>query len=229
MRSPWVRQTALQALRATAGQSAHIPFPNGTGYTGKASQTGFTLLEVLVTLVLLGLLFLGLTLNTHFLLTASGQQGRLIERGADLNAVHQALQHLVEQVRPGSEWEPLVFVGHPHSAVFTSVVPLPTRKFRNQRADVALGVDAGHRLLLTWTPHLHAIRIRPPPSASAIPILEGVERLDVDYWPAKQDGGWTSVWHDSVPPRLIRIRIIFSDPDRPAWPMMVVAPKLDSP
>ena len=196
---------------------------------GKAWQAGFTLLEVLITLVLLGLLFLGLTLNTHFLLTASGQQARLIARGADLNAVHQALQRLIEQARPGSTWESLVFIGHPHSAAFTTVVPVATGTFRNQRADVALGVDAAHRLLLTWTPHVHAIRTRPPPSASVIPILEEVERLDLDYWPAGPDGGWTSAWHGSAPPRLVRIRIIFSDADRPRWPAMVVAPKLDSP
>ena len=184
---------------------------------------------MLVTLALLGLLVAGLTQGTRFGLSAFGQQARLMERGADLDAVYRTLRHLIEHARPGSESEPLVFIGTARSAAFTSVLPLPTDGFRARRADVVLSVDAAHRLVLAWTPHLHAIRIRPPPPAALIPVLPRVERLDLTYASTRQNGGWTSVWHDPMPPRLVRLRIVFADASHPGWPDLIVAPRLDPP
>jgi hypothetical protein len=96
------------------------------------------------------------------------------------------------------------------------------------RADVELVVDRAQRLVLLWTPHLHAIRTGPAPPAVATPILQGVARLDLNYLSAA-GGGWTSVWQDPAPPRLVRIRIVFADDTRRNWPDLVVAPMLDTP
>jgi hypothetical protein len=105
-------------------------------------------------------------------------------------------------------------------------MPMPTTEFQRQRADVKLVVDGTHRLLLVWTPHLHAIRIGRPPQALSTEILQGVERLDLSYWPAGQSGGWTPVWNNPAPPRLVRIRIVFSDAGHPLWPEILAAPIL---
>jgi general secretion pathway protein J len=185
-------------------------------------------LEVLVVLVVLGLLLVGLAQGTRFILLASEQQSRLIESDADLDAAYRTLRNLIEHARPGSEWEALVFAGKAHAAVFTSVVPLPTAGSSTLRADVELAVDPAQRLILLWTPHLHAIRTGPPPTAVATPILQGVARLDLNYWSAT-GGGWTSVWQDAAPPRLVRIRIVFADGARRTWPDLVAAPMLDPP
>jgi general secretion pathway protein J len=189
---------------------------------------GFTLFEVLAALVVLGLLLVGLVQGTRFGLLASEQQNRLIERDADLDAAYRTLRNLIEHARPGSEWEPLVFAGSAHAAVFTSVVPLPTAGSSTLRADVKLVVDTAQRLVLLWTPHLHAIRTVPAPPVVATPILQGVARLDLNYWPAR-GGGWTSAWQDAAPPRLVRIRIIFADDARQNWPELVAAPMLAAP
>ena len=194
-----------------------------------ASPAGFTLLEVLVTLAVLGLLFLGLSQGTRFGLFALDKQTRLIEDNADFDAVYRTLRHLIEHARPGSEWEPLVFAGNAHSVSFTSVMPPLPNGSPTRRADVQLVVDAAHRLLLVWTPHLHAIRIEPAPPAVETPILDGIEQLELSYWRAKQGEGWTSVWRDPTPPRLVRLRILFSNTSHPAWPEMLVAPMLDPP
>jgi general secretion pathway protein J len=193
-----------------------------------ALRAGFTLLEVLVILGVLGLLLVGLAQGTRHGLLASEQQSRLIERNADLDAAYRTLRNLIEHAKPGSEWEPLVFAGNPHAAVFTSVVPLPTAGSSQLRADVKLLVDTSQRLVLLWTPHLHAIRTGPAPSAVATPILQGVARLDLNYWP-DSNGGWTSVWYDAAPPRLVRVRIVFADDARWNWPELVAAPMLDAP
>jgi hypothetical protein len=122
----------------------------------------------------------------------------------------------------------LTFAGTGHSLTFTSVMPQPSGGFPAQRADVELVVDGTHRLVLRWTSHLHAIRVGPSPRAVTTEILDGVERLDLSYWPTPR-GGWTSIWRDAAPPRLVRIQIVFSDPNHQRWPDILVAPMMDSP
>src|ERR1700722_15792187 len=180
----------------------------------RASTIGFTLLEVLVALTVLSLLFFGLVQGSHFVLLGWDRQTRLVARTEDLDAVDRTLRRLIVQVSPGSEWEPLVFAGTAHSAKFTSIVPLSAAGLPTQRADVELVVDAAHRFLLLWTPHFHAVNVGRPPPAVATEILDGVDRLELSYWPAPRGGGWTSFWHDAAPPGLVRIRIVFSDPSR---------------
>src|SRR5215813_3519837 len=67
-------------------------------------QRGFTLLEVLVGLSLLGLLITGLVKGTQLGLAAFDQQSRQVERHADLDTVHRGLRQLIAQARPGSDW-----------------------------------------------------------------------------------------------------------------------------
>jgi general secretion pathway protein J len=190
--------------------------------------TGFTLLEILVALAVLGILFASLTQESRFVFSVWDRHTRLLEQNADLDTVDRILRSIIERAKPGSKWEPLEFVGTAHSVAFTSILPMPMVEFPSRRADVELGVDGSHRLLLVWTPHLHAIRIGRPPGALTTEILQGVERLELSYWPAAQGGTWTSVWHDSAPPHLVRIRIVFSDANHPQWPDILAAPMLDA-
>jgi general secretion pathway protein J len=190
---------------------------------------GFTLLEVLVALAVVGLFLLGLVQGSRFVLFGWDRQVRVVARIEELDAVDRTLRRLVALARPGSEWERLVFVGGLHSVAFTSVLPLPAVGSPTQRVDVELLVDADHRLLLKWTPHLHVIRTGPAPSVVSTEILQAVERLELSYWPAAHHGGWTSNWHDPVPPRLVRIRIVFPEASNLWWPDIVVAPMLEPP
>ncbi|MEA2729000.1 MAG: ral secretion pathway protein, partial [Acetobacteraceae bacterium] len=162
--------------------TAHLHSPR------RVSTVGFTLLEVLVALTVMGLLLIGLVQASRFALLVWDRQTRVLAQNEELDAVDRVLRRLVVQARPGSEWEPLVFAGTAHSVTFTSIVPLRTAGFLTQRADVELVVDGAHRLVLLWTPHLHAIRVGRPPPAVATEILQGVERLELAYWPATQGG-----------------------------------------
>jgi general secretion pathway protein J len=185
------------------------------------------LLEVLVALAILGFLFVGLAEGSHFVVLGWDRQTRLAARNEDLDGVDRTLRSLIAQAKPSSDWEKVVFAGTSQSVTFTSIMKLPTAGAVTQRVDVALGVDGAHRLMLVWTPHLHAVGVGRPPAAVATEILQGVERLDLAYWPATQGGGWTRVWRDLVPPRLVRIRIVFSDTSRMGWPDLLVAPMMD--
>jgi general secretion pathway protein J len=192
-------------------------------------NAGFTLLEVLVALTVLSLLFFGLMQGSHFVLFGWDRQTRLVAQTEDLDAVDRTLRRLIAQASPGSQWEPLIFAGTAHSAKFTSIVPRPAVGLPAQRADVELVVGPAHRLLLLWTPHFHAINVGRSPPAASTEILDGVDRLDLAYWPAPDGGGWTPVWHDEAPPGLVRIRIFFSDPAHRRWPDILAAPMLHPP
>jgi general secretion pathway protein J len=195
----------------------------------RGSTLGFTLLELLVALTVLSLLLIGLMQGSHLVLLGWDRQTRLVARNEDLDAVDRILRRLIVQARPGSDQEPLVFVGTAHSVTFTSVMPLPAGGFPTRHADVELHVDAAHRLVLVWRPHFHAVRLGRPPPAVTTEILPGIERLELAYWPPTQAGGWTPNWHDKMPPRLVRIQIVFSDTGRSHWPDITVAPILAPP
>jgi hypothetical protein len=158
-------------------------------------------------------------------LLALEQQSRLTERYADLDVTHRTLRRLIQNAAPGSAWEQSEFIGTANSAIFTTVAPIPNGASSVTRADVELAVDDGHRLILLWTRHLHAVRTAPPPTPVATVLLPGVTQFELSYWPAKE-GGWTSIWHDSSPPRLIRVRI---ENGGERWPDLFATTMLDAP
>jgi general secretion pathway protein J len=189
-------------------------------------EEGFTLLEILVALVVLGFLVIGLTEGVHFGLRAWELQARMIGRREDLDAVDRTLRRLVETMDPGTSGDPLTLQGNPASLAFTAELPM-TSSLPIQRADVGLGVDAAHRLVLRWTPHLHAIRFGPAPAAQTSELLRGVDRLEVAYWGSAAGGGWQNRWNQDGLPGLIRIRLIFVKGDPRHWPDIVAAPMRD--
>jgi general secretion pathway protein J len=184
------------------------------------------LLEVLVALAVLGFLILGLAQGLRFGLVAWDQQHRLASRDESLDAVDRALRHLIEHADPGAEWEPLTLVGTAHSAAFTTELPLSAEPLPTRRVDVRLMVDGAHRLVLIWTPHLHAIRIGPMPRPIETEILRPVQRMDIAYWPAPTGGGWTSVWQNSTLPRLVRLHIVPPAGAAQRWPDILAGPIL---
>lgn len=194
----------------------------------QTSAAGFTLLETLVVLAVLGLLLGSLLQVNRFVLLGSDAHSRLLGQNADLDAVDRTLRSLIAQARPGSEREPLVFAGFAHAVIFTSVMPISTSEFHTRRADLKIAVDSSHRLMLVWTPHLHAIRIGRSAPTLSTEILQGVERIDLAYLSAGPGGRWTSIWQDAVPPRLVRVRIVFLGADHPIWPDILAAPMLDA-
>jgi general secretion pathway protein J len=182
------------------------------------------LLEVLVALAVLGFLIVGLAQGVRFGLAAWDQQRRLASRNESLDAVDRTLRHLIEHADPGVEWEPLTLVGTAHSAVFTTELPFSAATLPTRRADVRLMVDSAHRLVLVWTPHLHAIRIGPAPPPVETEMLGPIKQLDIAYWPARTGGGWTSVWQAAILPRLVRLHILFPTGTRQQWPDILVGP-----
>jgi len=188
-------------------------------------QDGFTLLEILVALVVLGFLVVGLTQGVHFGLRAWAMQERIIGRHEDLDAIDRTLRRLIETMDPGTPGDPLALQGSATSLAFTAELPMAS-PLPIRRADVGLGVDAAHRLLLRWTPHLHAIRFGPAPAPQTSELLRGIDHLELAYQ-GPATGGWQSGWNQAGLPRLVRIRLIFAKGDPRHWPDIVAGPLRD--
>jgi hypothetical protein len=174
----------------------------------------------------LGFLIVGLAQGVRFGLAAWGQQRRLASRDESLDAVDRAIRHLIEHADPGTEWEPLILVGTAHSAVFTTELPFAAGWLPTRRVDVRLMIDGAHRLVLVWTPHVHAIQIGLPPPPVETEMLRPVKQLDIAYWPARPGGGWTTVWQAPTLPRLVRLHIEFPAGGSQQWPDILVGPIL---
>ena len=183
-------------------------------------QAGFTLLELLVGLVVLGFILAGLTQGVSYGLRAADTQNRLVDGRGELDAVDRAIRRLLDQADPGSDRGGPTLQGGPARVAFQSALPAAVAGFVGQSADMALGVDGAHRLMLRWTPHLHAERIGPPPPPQEAELLRGVDHLEIAYWL----NGWHPDWDQASLPALIRLRIVFPPRDPRHWPDIVVAP-----
>lgn len=194
-------------------------------WSNSDSSDGFTLLEVLVALVVMGFLLVGLSQGTRFGLRAWDIQARMIDEHGELDAVDRALRRLIQQLDPGTPTTGSTLAGTARQIVFTSDLPMAAVA-ATRRADMILAVDAAHRLMLRWTPHMHAVRIGPPPALQDAELLRGVDRLEIGYWRRDGVGGWLSRWSDRELPALIRIRIVFVEGDARTSPDIVAAPML---
>ena len=189
-------------------------------------QAGFTLLEVLVALTVLGFLVLGLAQGVRFGLGAWDNQTRMLGRVGDLDVADRALRRIVAQLAPTDDVRLPGLRGT--AAGFEGVTELPMlAAVPTRRAVVALGVDRAHRLVLRWTPYPRARRLGPPPAPEESELLRGVERIEVAYWSAAVGGGWLPAWTRAELPDLVRVRLVFAGGDRRRWPDIVAATVLE--
>jgi general secretion pathway protein J len=189
---------------------------------------GFTLLEILVALAVLGFLLLGLTQGARFGLAAWDSQARLLGRTGDLQVADRTLRRLLSRLVPLDDDRRPGLRGAAHRLDAVTELPAmmaaPTRQ-----AVVTLGLDEAGRLMLRWTPYLHARWLGPPPAPQASELLRGVEGLDIAYWSGAPGGGWVSSWAGTDLPALLRIRLRFGREDGRRWPDIIVAPKRERP
>lgn len=197
-----------------------------------ARQRGFTLLEVLVTLVVLGLLMVTLSEGVRAGLKAWALEGRMGLQASGLETTDRALRQLIERASPeDTQSNDAGLIGNAHTLSLTTTLPEGYGAPSTHEADVTLVVAAGHRLELLWRPH-YSRWIVPPPPPSAITLADGVQQLDLGYWQpgsGSQQGRWLATWPARTFPPLVRLRIVFPSGDARRWPDIVVAPMRERP
>lgn len=194
---------------------------------------GFTLLEVLVTVVVLGLLLVTLSDGVRFGIRAWETDQRVAGQATGLGQMDRVLRQLVGSAVPGDpettgpdttgpDTTGDTFVGTAHALSFTTILPGDMGADSTHAADVTLEVMNG-RLLLLWRPHYRYWAGRPP-APTAEMLLDHVARLDMRFWDRSSPGGgrWLSTWHAPVPPRLVRVRLVPKGGNTRDWPEMVI-------
>jgi general secretion pathway protein J len=199
---------------------------------GRRGERGFTLLETLVTLVVLGFLMVTLTQGVRVGLQAWVTQGRIGGRASGIDTTDRALRQLIGRASPGETLSrDAAFTGTANMLSFTTTLPQGFGAVATHEADVTLLVADDHHLELRWRPHYRRWIVAPPP-ASTITLLDDVERLELAFWQpgtGSGAGGWVSAWTARDLPRLVRLRIVFPPDDPRHWPDIVIAPVRELP
>jgi len=189
---------------------------------GRPDDAGFTLLELLVAVFVMGVVLILLTQGVQFGLRATQLQAGVRDRKGDLEVVDHALRRMIALADPGVYPEPATLRGTAQKMSFTTELPIygsgPT-----QWADVALSAETG-RLLLRWTPHRHVEPLGPRPQWQDVVVLEGVQRIELAYRAPGASSAWSGTWSADRLPALVRIHVVFADGSGRRWPPLLVAP-----
>ena len=197
-----------------------------------ARQSGFTLLETLVVVIVLGMLVAGLGQGVHAGLSLWGAQQRRLGEIAELDAGARVLRSLLTGIvisQGQGVGGPDANAGFKGDAEHVSFIgDLPTGLGNTRRSDITIGLRNGN-VVLTWTPHLHEIPLTPAPPPIHTEVVGHVARLEIAYWGSAapdQAAAWQARWDGPAPPQLIRIRLVFGKGDARRWPVLIAAPIL---
>jgi len=190
---------------------------------------GFTLLEILVALAVLGLLMAGLVQGLRTGVAAWNNQTRVLAARGDVDATDRTIRTLIARMNPGgASGRPPILRATARSLTFTTTMPDAADALPSRVADVTLIVDDAHQLALLWAPHVRSLvtaaaTATPPPTPEKVVLLRDVDRLEFAYW---QDGqqGWQSEWRGVSLPKLIRVRILLPPALGRVIPDIVVSP-----
>jgi general secretion pathway protein J len=198
----------------------------GPGDASRAHDAGFTMLEVLVTLAVLGVLLATLVQGLRVGLQARTVGQRIGSDTATLEPLDRVLRELLSRASPA---DPLTydraFTGTSTGMAFTTTIPEGFGTPVPLEADVTILVIEGHRLVLRWRPHHSRWTVAPAPPATEL-LLDGVAGLRLGFFQPVRDGHggrWLTSWSSPELPRLVRIRVKFAAGDRRNWPDIVAA------
>jgi general secretion pathway protein J len=192
-----------------------------------ATDGGFTLIEVIVALVVLGFLMAGLAQATKFGISAWGLETRMAENAASLERMDRVLRNLIEQASPPAAADDKPFTGQEHRMVFMTLLPDEPQAQPYRRAQISVGVNDHHQLVLRWQPHPVALLLGTQPPMQEVVLADGMERIDLAYRQAAGDGGkWSKTWTESGLPSVVQIHFVLSSGHH-RWPDMQVPTMLD--
>ncbi len=178
--------------------------------TAWREEEGFTLLELMISIAILGLILVALTGGLQFAGRAWQSQERHSTRLGDINAVQTALRQMISTG--------FAFEGDNASLKF--VGRLPAALQRGGLYDIQMSAE-GDRLILLWRPHFKGTANL---EEHAAVLAEHLESVQLAYYSSPE--GWKgSAKEKNKPPQLISVAVQAAG--RLAWPTLVVAPSIN--
>lgn len=193
------------------------------------ARAGFTLLEVLAALAVLGLILAALSAGLRFGQQALLAQARDTAVEDQIGPVDAALRSLIAKAWPGAVGAEARFIGTARVLSFRTTMPESLTPQRTRDADVTIGVDPAHRLYVSWLPWYRNWIVPKPPPAT-IDLLANVDHIEFGYWDPSlhlPPGGWVTAWVGTTVPKLLRIRLVFTKDAGLRWPDIIVATARD--
>lgn len=184
----------------------------------RRDAAGFTLIEMLVTVVVLGLLTAGLLQGSRLGLSAWESAGRREAELMAAEAAERTLRDLISRMAPQSAGAQAL-LGTPGTMAFKiTAMPAGDGGAADGAApdpgiSIAIGLDAGKRLVLR---ELASGRR----GLQETVLLDGVSRLAISYW---RGSGWQTEWRGEGLPRLVRLQFILEGARRRQRPAMMIA------
>ena len=207
------------------------------GRRGGRASAGFTLLELLIAITLLGLLLAGLFGGLRLGARAWERSEERLEESARLQVVQNFLRERLAQAYPLTAEDQtgrlrLAFEGTGDTLRFVTLMP---GYLGTGFAELLLAVDDRtgiENLVVQW----RRFELTPQSDDEERQIkvlLEDIEALEIAYYGALARGEpilWHEQWLDVMAlPQLIRLRVIFAVDDRRYWPDLIVRPMTDAP
>ena len=229
-----MRVRRASAIRPSSGSPLTLPLRGSLPLPRcrRGDIAGFTLLEVLVAMVVLGLMMAGLTQGVRLGIRSVARQAQSLDERADMDGVDRVLRDLITHIEPGGGRTPVQIEGDQEQFHFISRLPSAVALL-TRRADMTLLVDDGHRLVLRWRPALHETSFVDPPEPTDTPLLDKVDKVEFAYWApddgSNQPAGWRDEWNSPYLPFVVRLKISFPDGDKRHFPTILVSPLLEQP
>jgi prepilin-type N-terminal cleavage/methylation domain-containing protein len=173
---------------------------------------GFTLLEFIVALAILGVLLGSLAHATHFALYVWSSGAKEMENVASMEMLDHVLRSLIEQATPPVDAADEPLKGYEHIILFRTRLPDEPEVQGVRSAEVAIGIDHSHRLILRWRPSPNATLLAATePTMQEIILADGLERVDFAYRDAVPGARkWSKTWLRSDLPEIIQIKFIMA-------------------